>query len=145
MVMTFLLFSLPSLVVTLCLGSLVLRVPIALDPLVLVVVPVCALPLAGAGAILGMVGRTQGESSNLSFLLTLIMTALGPVVIPPDRLPRIALVLGRLSPATYAASALRQTTVGPLTGQIVVDLAVLGAMTVAFLWLAGRKMNWRQD
>jgi ABC-2 type transport system permease protein len=35
----------------------------------------------------------------------LVMLGLGPVLIPPDRLPGIMLILGRLSPATYAASA----------------------------------------
>jgi ABC-type lipopolysaccharide export system ATPase subunit len=70
--------------------------------------------------------------------------ALGPVVIPPDRLPEITLVLGRLSPATYAASALRQTVVGPVTTEIILDLTALLGMAVLFLWLAGRKMAWRQ-
>jgi ABC-2 type transport system permease protein len=51
--------------------------------------------------------------------------------------------LGRLSPATYAASALRQTLLGPLTGQIVIDIvALLIAGALAF-WLAARKMDWR--
>jgi ABC-2 type transport system permease protein len=145
MVWSFLLISLPSTVGTLLLGALLLDVPIALNPLVLITIPLCALPLAGLGANLGLTGRTPGESGNLTFLLTLLLTALGPVVVPPDRLPNIALLLGRLSPATYAASALRQTIVGPTTEQIVVDLAVLGAMAAAFLWLVGRKMNWRQE
>jgi ABC-2 type transport system permease protein len=142
--MTFLLFSLPSLVITMFLGSVLLRVPIALHPLVLVVIPLCALSLAGLGAMLGLIGRTQGESGNLTSVLTLLMIALGPVVIPPERLPGFALVLGYLSPATYAASALRQTTIGPLTARIALDLAALAGMAVLFLWLAGRRMNWRQ-
>ena len=142
--MTFLLFSLPSLVITMCLGSLLLRVPIALHPLVVIVVPLCALSLAGVGAMLGLIGRVPGESRNLTSVLTLLMIALGPVVIPPERLPGFAVVLGCLSPATYAASALRQTTVGPLTTRIALDLAVLAGMTVLFLWLVGRKMGWRQ-
>lgn len=54
------------------------------------------------------------------------------------------LALGRLSPATYAASALRQALLGPLTGQIVVDLVVLAGVTVVVFWLVGRKMDWRQ-
>jgi ABC-2 type transport system permease protein len=145
MALTFLLFSLPPLVVTLCLGTLLLRVPIALSPLIVVVVPLCALPLAGLGAILGLVGRTRGESGSLTSLLTLLMIALGPVVIPPSRLPGFVLVLGHCSPATYAASALRQTTVGPVTGRILVDLVVLAGMTVSSLWLVGRKMNWHQE
>jgi ABC-2 type transport system permease protein len=142
--LTFLLFSLPPLAVTLLLGSLWLRVPISLSPFVVIVIPLCALPLAGLGAMLGLIGRTRGESGSLTRLFTLLMITLGPVVIPPDRLPGVALTLGLFSPATYAASALRQTTVGPLTERIVVDLAVLTGMTLLFLWLVGRKMTWHQ-
>jgi hypothetical protein len=32
----------------------------------------------------------------------------------------------------------------PVTEQTIRDLAVLFAMAVAFLWLVGRKMEWRQ-
>ncbi len=35
--------------------------------------------------------------------------------------------------------------VGPVTGQITIDLAVLAVMPVVFMWLVGLKMNWRQD
>jgi ABC-2 type transport system permease protein len=144
MVLAFLLLSLPSLIVTILLGPLLLEIPVNLDPLIVAVLPLCAMPLAGVGAMLGLVGRTPAESGNLTFLLTLGMTVLGPVVAPPDHLPRFLVWLGHLSPATYAASALRQTVVGPVEGRIVIDLAVLGGGAVLSLWLVGHKMGWRQ-
>ena len=144
MVLAFLLISLPSVVVTIFLGALVLDVDISFNPLILLVIPLCAVPLAGVGAIAGLVGRSRGESGNLTFFLTFLLMALGPVVIPPDRQPEITLQLGRLSPATYAASALRQSLVGPVTRQIIVDAVVLAVMAVCLLWLVGRKMSWRQ-
>jgi ABC-2 type transport system permease protein len=75
----------------------------------------------------------------------LVMLGLGPVLIPPARLPDVMLILGRFSPATYAASALRQALIGPLTGQIALDLAVLAGVTMVVFWLVGRKMDWRQN
>ncbi len=54
------------------------------------------------------------------------------------------ILLGYLSPATYAASALRQTLLGPLTGEIVIDLALLAAFGIVSLWVVGRRMDWRQ-
>lgn len=72
------------------------------------------------------------------------MLGLGPVVVPPERLPDMMLLLGRLSPATYAALAVRQTLIGPLTGQIMIDLLVLMGLSVGIFWLVGRKMDWRQ-
>ncbi|MBL7198648.1 MAG: ATP-binding cassette domain-containing protein [Anaerolineae bacterium] len=115
-----------------------------LNPIFFLVMPLCAVSLSGIGALIGVRARTPQEADALNLFLTLVMAGLGPVVIPPDRLPRILLVLGRFSPATYAASAFRQALLGPLTGQILVDLGVLTAMSAAVFWLVGRKMDWRQ-
>ncbi|MBN2005364.1 MAG: ABC transporter permease [Anaerolineae bacterium] len=145
MVSAFFLLNLPSILITMLLGPLLLKVPVAPHPLLILVIPFCVAPLAGVGAILGLTGRTQQESGNLTFLLTLLMTGLGPVIVPPDRLPGFMLALGRLSPATYAASALRQTLVGPVTPQLIVDLGVLAALAVLSLAWVGRRMNLRED
>lgn len=68
---------------------------------------------------------------------------LGPVIVPPDRLPGFMVFLGHFSPATYAASALRQVMVGPVTARLLVDLLVLCAVTAASLvwvsWRMGRQ------
>ena len=143
-VLSFLLLSLPSLTITVLLGALLLDVPIVLNPMIPIVVPMCAIPMAGIGALIGSSARTPQEAGSLSLLTTFLMLGLGPVVIPPDRLPNVILFLGRFSPATYAASALRQTLLGPLTGQIVLDLAALAGFTLVVFWLVGRKMDWRQ-
>ncbi len=141
MVSAFFLLNLPSVLITIVLGPLLLDIPLAPHPLLILTIPFCVAPLAGVGAILGLTGRTQQESGNLTFLLTLLMTGLGPVIVPPDHLPRFMLVLGRLSPATYAASALRQTLVGPVTPQLIVDLGVLAALAAVSLAWVGRAMN----
>lgn len=144
MAVAFLLLSLPSLVITMLLGPLLLGITLTPSPIILIVIPVCAASLAGVGALFGLVGRTRAESLNLGFLVSVVMMALGPVVIPPDRLPKVILMLGHLIPSTYAASAFRQALVGPVTHQLAADLAVLGAITVASLWMVGRKMNWHE-
>lgn len=142
-VLAFLLLSLPALAVTIALGALVLGLPLALHQAILVVVPLCALPLAGLGALIGLGVRTPEEGNALNLLVTLGLTGLGPVVIPPDRLPAALVLLGRFSPATYAASALRQVLLGPVTGQLLVDLAVLAGFAAATFWMAGKRMHWR--
>ena len=144
-VLSFLLLSLPSLVFTILGGAVLLGVPLALHPVILIVIPLCTIPMAGIGALIGSVARTPQEAGSLSLLVTLVMLGLGPVLIPPSRLPDVMLILGRFSPATYAASALRQALLGPLTGQIFLDLAALTGVAAVVLWLVGRKMDWRQD
>lgn len=145
MVAAFLLISLPSILVTAVLGPLLLKVPVNIHPLIVLVIPICTIPLAGVGAAVGMIGRTQHVSGNLRFLLMLVMTGLGPVVVPPDHLPGFMLVLGCFSPATYAASALRQVMVGPVTSRLLVDVAVLTGIAVVSLWWVGRRMNAREE
>jgi ABC-2 type transport system permease protein len=76
--------------------------------------------------------------------MTMVMLFIGPVIIRESRLPDILLLVGRLSPATYAASALRQTLVEPMTGQVVVDLAALVGFSLLTFWLVGLKLDWRQ-
>jgi len=100
--------------------------------------------LAGIGALIGASVRTPEEGDSLSLLVTLVMMGLGPVVVPPGRLPGLVQFLGRFSPATYAASALRQALLGPLTGRICFDMAVLAGFTAVVFWVVGHKMDWRQ-
>jgi ABC-2 type transport system permease protein len=144
-VLSFLLLSLPSLAVTIFLGSLLLGISITVSPVILIVVPLCAIPMAGIGALIGSSARSPQEAGSLSLLVTLVMAGLGPVLIPPARLPNIVLLLGRLSPAMYAASALRQALLGSLTWRIALDLAMLAGFAGLSFWLMGRRMDWRQN
>jgi ABC-2 type transport system permease protein len=144
-VLGFLLLSLPSIVVTAGLGALILDIPLALSPLVLLVIPTCAVPLAGVGAIIGIRARNPQESGAINLLVTLALAGLGPVVIPPDRLPEWLVLIGRLSPATYAASALRETLLGPVSAVLLTDLLALTGFGLVSFWLVGRFLDWRQQ
>jgi ABC-2 type transport system permease protein len=144
-VSSFFLMSLPALVVTIVLGSLLLGIPVTPSPAILLVVPVCATSMAGVGALIGTSVPVPQHAGSVSLLVAFLMLGLGPVVIPPDHLPGVVLFLGRFSPATYAASAVRQVLLGPLTGQIVLDLGALVGFTFVTFWLVGRKMDWRQN
>lgn len=140
----FMLLSLPALVVMLVAGTLVLGVPLAPSPLLLVVIPVAAIPLAALGALIGSSVRRPEETGTVSLLVTLTLVGMGPVLVPPARLPAFFQTLGSLSPATYAASAVRQTLLGPVTPRLALDLGVLAILTIVLLWLLSRKMDWRQ-
>lgn len=143
-VFAFFLLSIPSLFVTILFGAVLLDIPLSPNPLLLLVVPLCAVPMAGIGALIGTSARNPQEAGSISLLVTLGMAGLGPVIIPPDRLPEIMLVLGRFSPATYAASALRQTLLGPVTPRLTLDLAALLLFTLVVFWVVGRKLDWRR-
>ncbi len=142
-VSSFFMLALPSVAVTIGVGAALLRLSLHPSPWLALAIPLCALPLAGVGALIGLVVRTPGESGSFSLIVTLLLTALGPVVIPPDRLPGWMLWLGHLSPTTYAASALRQALLGPVTGRLAVDLAALAGFAGVVFYLVGRRMDWR--
>ncbi|GCE45571.1 ABC-2 type transport system permease protein [Thermosporothrix hazakensis] len=143
--LAFLLLALPSLVVMIVLGSLILNLPLHISPLVVLVVPLCAVPLAGIGAIIGSRIRSPQEASAISIVLIFLLSALGPVVIPPERLPSLFNLLGRLSPATYASSALRQVLLGPITGQLAIDIGVLIGFSLILTLIASRLIAWKEQ
>ncbi len=145
LVLAFLLLSLPSLLVTIVAGAVILGLPLHISPLIIIVIPLCALSISGIGALIGSRARTPQEANTIYWLVTFFLLGLGPVLIPPQRLPAILVFLGRFSPATYAASAFRQVLLGPITGQLAIDLAVLTLFTIGILWMVERKMDWRVE
>lgn len=142
-VLAFFVLSLPAVLLTIGVGALVLDIRLEVHPLVLVAAPLAAVPLAGIGALIGSKARSPEEAGSLTTLITFILLGLGPVIIPPERLPGWLVRLGALSPATYAASALRQTLIGPVTGRLALDLGVLLTFSGLVYWIVGRALNWR--
>jgi len=143
-ILAFFLLSLPAVFVTIFVGAWILGVPLAPNLLFLPILPLTAIPLAAVGAYIGIRTRTLEDATSIATMLTLVMLGLGPVLIPPDRLPDLLLTLGYLSPATYAASALRQTLLGPITPRLLLDIAVLLLLSIILLWAVARKMQWRE-
>jgi len=144
-VLSFLLLSAPSLILTMLLGAFILHLPLTFHPLLLLIIPACAISLSAIGALIGASVRSRYQASAISLILTMVMAGLGPVVVPPDRLPRILLWLGWINPATYAASALRQAAIGPLTGRLLWDLAMLLGSTILIFAVVSRVLDWRQN
>jgi ABC-2 type transport system permease protein len=144
-VASFLLLSLPAIAVTVIFGSWMLGVPLDASPLLLIVLPLAAIPVAAIGALIGLVSPTPETGNLLRFVTAVTLIAIGPVLFPPERLPEIMQWLGRLSPATYAASALRQTLLGPVSSRLVLDLSVLLGFGAIGLWFVVRRLDWRRD
>jgi ABC-2 type transport system permease protein len=144
MALAFLILSLPSVIVVILGGAVLLHVDLQLHVALLLVIPVCALSMAGVGALVGALARTSAEATSLGFFVTLVLSGLGAVIIPANRLPTWLVKLGVLSPATYASSALRQALLGHFT-TIGTDILVLTAFGVITFWLAGRRIDWRQE
>lgn len=141
---SFFLISLPAVILTVIFSAIYLDITFHPHLLLVVVLPLVGMALAGTGAFIGVTARSQDEAVTYGQVVSLLLLIIGPVMMPPDRLPRILDWFGWLSPATYAASALRQTLIGPVTPRFWIDVAALIVITIGFLWLVGRRMDWRQ-
>jgi ABC-2 type transport system permease protein len=139
----FFLLSLPALLVIGVAGAVFLRTGLSLSPWLLLVVPLCVLSAAGIGALVGSLTSSIEESNSAGLVLTLLMTGIGPVMVPADRLPAVVNAAGRFNPATYAASALQMSMIGPVRIRLAADLAVLALFAGGVLLLVVKKMPWR--
>lgn len=143
-VMAFLLMSIPSVILTLLAGTFILQIPLVISPAIILVIPIAVLSLAGLGAVIGLLGSTPDQVNSISTLITLVLFGFGPVMIPADRLPPIVNHLSLLSPATYAASAFRQTVLNiPDQIPLVVDLVVLATFSTVCIYIVGQRLDWR--
>ena len=129
-IIAFFLLSLPALLTLLIIGSALLRISLAPHPLLLLVIPLCVLPMSAIGALIGVRAGSPQQGSSLSVLTAFVFAGLGPVLFPAERLPEILRLIGTINPAARAASALRQSLIGPLGEQIALDLAILLGFTL---------------
>lgn len=141
----FALLALPALVFIIFFGAWFLAVPLHIHPLFFLIIPLTMIPLSSLGAWLGTFAMTPDESNAMTLVVTFALLCIGPVLLPPDRLPEILHVLGRLSPATYAASAIRQTLIGPITPQLAWDIGMLCVFAIGMTWLVSSRMEWRNE
>ena len=142
--LSFFVISLPAVITTIFFSAFYLAIPLQVHPLLLVVLPLAALSLAGTGAFIGVMARSQDEAITYGQVLSLLLLIMGPVMMPPSNLPQVMQWIGWGSPATYGSSALRQTLLGPITSRLWLDLIVLISITGGLLWFVGKRMDWRQ-
>ncbi len=137
------LFSLPSFLTILCVGSLALQLPIRLSPFAVPTVLLAGYCMAGLGAFIGFYSPTGQVASLATQVLAGLMITLAPVYLTVEQLPAILRATAAFIPTTYVASALRATLSGQVGPRLWMDLGVLSAVTVTSLWLVARKLDWR--
>ncbi len=140
----FFLIALPSTLATIFVGAWILGLTISPSPMLLLVVPLCAIPMAGIGALIGSRARNYNDAGATDLIVTFVMLAIGPVLVPPDIIPNFMLFLGRFSPATYAASALRAALNGVITPAFWLDLGMLALISAIIIGIVSRTIDWRE-
>ncbi len=142
-VWAFFLISLPSALFTLLLGSAILQVRLNIHIVIIVVLPVMSVSLCGLGVLIGLLNRSIHEAGMMMNLVNFLLV--GPVLIPRALLPEWLGIATLLSPANYAADALRQVALdAPPLLPLSLNLVVLIATGAGLLWLATRWIDWRR-
>ncbi|GLV78346.1 ABC transporter permease [Streptomyces hygroscopicus] len=137
----FFLLSLPALLLTTFSGAAVLDISLRPQLLLIVVVPAAIIPMGCVGAFIGTYAKNYQQGHAISTALTMSTVMLGGVLVPSSNLPKALSVLRWINPANYAASALRQVLLGPVTGRLAVDLAVLTVLGAVLFFLAERRLR----
>ena len=96
-----LLFALPGLVGVYVLGSVLFGLPLMVQHLLLVpCIPLCVLPMAGLGTLLGHYAPNGPTANVLGNLLIVFVGFLSPMMIPMDVLPVPLQIIARFVPTT---------------------------------------------
>jgi ABC-2 type transport system permease protein len=140
--LAFFTLSLPAMIVTTVVGAQLLGLALHPHLLLVVAVPAAIVPMAALGALIGVYAKNHSQAGALSTATTMLTVMLGGVLVPPDLLPPAVAVLGGLVPVNYAASALRQALLGPVTPQFVLDIGALIAVTAIAFILVKRRLRW---
>lgn len=141
----FFILSLPSLGIVIFIGSKILNISLNLSPYLIIIIPLCAVTLAALGALIGISFDQLEEAMMINRLIVLLMVVIGPVIIPADRLHPILRIAGFASPATYAASAMRQTLLGPITERLIIDVGVMLMITIISYGWVNHKMQHLEE
>ncbi|MCL6432237.1 MAG: ABC transporter permease [Anaerolineae bacterium] len=137
------LFTLPSALFVLIVGSLCFGLSFTFHPVLLLVVPLGGLALSGLGALVGFYspnGRVAGLATQVLNPLIVFLT---PVFVPRSALPPAIAIPSVLVPTTHFAEALRAGLRGVVDGQAWTALGILAGFSLLSLWIVSFKIEWR--
>jgi lipooligosaccharide transport system permease protein len=116
------------------------------SPWAILVVPLAIIPGVLFSAISICFASIARAMSQFSYFFNLVINPMfwfGGAFFPFEQLPRWAQVLGWFIPLAHVTSLYRGLLSGHLHGSMLIDIAWLSVVTVAFYWLALRGMNRR--
>ncbi|HET7770294.1 MAG TPA: ABC transporter permease, partial [Chloroflexota bacterium] len=137
--------ALPGVLVTVLVGSWLYQLPLAFNPVVLLVLPLSAISLAGFGAAIGLGIKNWRVVGMVAQLTMFFIMFFAPVMIPLDRLPGALQITGHILPPTYAARAFRAALQPEITGALMMDVGILALWAIGSLVVVAKTLEWRLD
>lgn len=145
LITTRLVLSVLSALLTLLVGRLFLGVSLPIHWVwFLVYLPLSTLIMAGAGALIAMIGKTSRSASQIASLLMTLMMFVSGVYFPVELLPTYFRAAGRVLPATYISRGFR-FIMGVETmsrSAFLMETALLTLLGLAAIWAAAMKGSW---
>ncbi len=138
-----LLLALPGLIAAYLFGAFMLGIPLAGGLPLLCFIPLGALPLAGFGALVGSYAPNREMANVFGNILTIVVGFLSPMLVRPEQLPLPLRMLAFFVPTTYVADLFRAILGGRTQLAPLLDIIVIVACSVGFLFIVQRKMDWR--
>lgn len=140
-------FALPGMVAIAVLGGLLYGLPLTPGPDLLWAIPTLMLggiALAGAGALVGLVGRDEQLAGTYGNLAMMAVLFLG--IVPPGNFPGPIRLLLDLLPSTYMVDSLKLTLVGSAKlAQLSGDLLACALFAAIMMFWSDRALRVRRD
>lgn len=138
-----LVLSLPGLIGAYIIGMFLLNLSFSGNLILLALIPVGALPLAGLGAMLGSYAPDAQTAGVIGNIFVTVIGFLSPMFLTLTQLPPPLRIIALLIPTTYVADLFRSALGGHAEISAFVDMLVIVACSVGFLFIVHRKMDWR--
>lgn len=138
-------FTIPAMLISLGIGAFWLGFPVALNPLILLVMLIAGVSMAGIGVFMGVNSRNIHHANMLNSVMMLGIMFLSPVVIPWQNMPLVLRITSRILPPSYAANGFRAALAGSYGSDVWFNIAMLFVFTVILLYFATRKLDWRAE
>jgi len=133
----------PGLVTSLIAVRLLYGLDLTLSPMLLIVYPLTALPLAALGLVIGSLIDRIELISIVTYVLNFVLLLGAPLLIPAKALPLPLKALSWFMPTTYGSDAIRRSVSDNIDATFGLDILVLAVMTALALSIADRALRWR--
>ncbi|QLH19431.1 ABC transporter ATP-binding protein/permease [Streptomyces sp. Rer75] len=133
----------PGLVTSLIAVRLLYGLDLTLSPMLLIVYPLTALPLAALGLVIGSLIDRIELISIVTYVLNFVLLLGAPLLIPAKALPLPLKALSWVMPTTYGSDAIRRSVSDNIDATFGLDILVLAVMTALALTIADRALRWR--
>ncbi len=138
-------FTLPAMLFTIYVGSLWLGFSVHLTWGLLPIMVLAGLSMCGLGVFIGVYARNGHHANIMNTLAMGMVTFLSPILIPYENLPRLLQWTSKLLPTSYAADAFRASLSGAPLLQVLPQCLVLAGFSVALLYMATGRLDWRVE